>query len=176
MTQQHKPATKTHGFTLIETIIYVGLFGIMFTGIFVSIYPFFTGAERLSRNVTAEGETAFILAKIQYALTSTTTMIATPTLNSTDDTLTITNSSGEKLFTFTQGIATTGYCPPPRTVCGRLDYATSTNATSTLSAERVAIDDFTVVHHKEVGEPHYVEISFTANNIFVGTSTYFLPI
>lgn len=170
------PATKEYGFTLIETIIYVGLFGIMFTGIFVSIYPFFTGAERLTRNVAAEGETAFILAKIQYALTSTTTKILSPAEGDTDNKLIIADSSNNPLFTFTQGTSTTGYCPPPRTTCGRLDFATSTNATTTLSAERVAIDNFTVVHHKDVGEPHYLEISFTANNIFVGTSTYYLPI
>lgn len=163
------------GFTLIETIIYVGLFGIMFTGIFISIYPFFTGAERLSRNVAAEGETAFILAKIQYALTTTTTKILSPAENATSSTLIIADSSGTKLFTFTQGTATAGYCPPPRTICGRLDFATSTNATTTLSAERVAIDNFTVVYHKIVGEPRYLEISFTANNVRVGTSIYYLP-
>lgn len=168
--------TKQHGFTLIETIIYVGLFGIMFTGIFLSIYPFFTGAERLSRNVAAEGETAFILAKIQYALTTTTTKIQSPSENNTGNTLIIADSSGNKLFTFIQGTSTLGYCPPPRTVCGRLDFATSTNATTTLSAGRVAIDNFTVVHHKIAGEPRYLEISFRANNIFVGTSTYYLPL
>ncbi len=169
------PVTRRAAFTLIETILYVGLFGIMFTGIFVCIYPFFTGAERLSRNIVAESETAFILAKIQYALTSTTTKITTPSENTTSGTLLISDSSGNKLFTFTQGTSTLGYCPPPRTVCGRLDYATSTHATTTLSIERVAIDNFTVAHHKNVGEPRYLEISFTANNNRVGTSTYYLP-
>ncbi len=180
MTRQ-LPATKIRGFTLMETIIYVGLFGIMFTGIFMSIYPFFTGAERLSRNIATEGETAFILAKIQYALASgiidSSSSVTTPaeTGATTSDKLIIKNSSGVQVFKFEQGTSTL-FCPPPSITCGRLDYATS-SATTTLNAERVPIEHFTVTHHKPdpvTHAPRYLEVSFNANNVAVGPVTYYL--
>jgi type II secretory pathway pseudopilin PulG len=180
MTKQ-LPVTKTRGFTLVETIIYVGLFGIMFTGIFMSIYPFFTGAERLSRNIATEGETAFILAKIQYALASgivaSSSSVTSPaeTGATTSDTLIIKDASNVQIFKFEQG-TTTLFCPPPSITCGRLDFATS-SATTTLNAERVTIENFTVTHHKPdlaTGAPRYLEVSFNANGVPVGPVTYYL--
>jgi hypothetical protein len=164
-----------------ETIIYVGLFGIMCTGIFMSIYPFFTGAERLSRTIATEGETAFILAKIQYALTNgivdSSSRVTTPaeTGATTSDTLVIKDASNLQIFKFEQG-TTTLFCPPPSIICGRLDFATS-SATTTLNAERVPIENFSVTHHKpnpSTGAPRYLEVSFTANGVLVGPVTYYL--
>ena len=90
------------GFTLIETIIYIGLFGIMCTGIFVSMYPLFTSAQRLTSNILIDSETAFILAKIEYALyngiTSPSATISSPSLGSSGSMLTITN--GTQLYQF----------------------------------------------------------------------------
>ena len=58
------PATfKNAGFTLLETIIYIGLFGLIFSGILTSIYPILTGADRLTEDILINSEKEFIFAK-----------------------------------------------------------------------------------------------------------------
>lgn len=55
------------GFTLVETLIYIALFGIILTGVITSAYPLITGAEKLSQRVVEESEAAFIFSKIEWA-------------------------------------------------------------------------------------------------------------
>ena len=62
---------KETGFTLIETLIYIALFGIILTGVITAAYPLITGADRLSQRVTAESEAQFVLHKIGWALSVT---------------------------------------------------------------------------------------------------------
>ncbi len=167
---------KKNGFTLIETIIYVGLFGIMFTGIFVSIYPFFTGAERLSRNIATEGETAFILAKIRYALSDTITTplgdITTPGEGETSDTLTL-SYDGDERYTFVLDTSNT-FCTPPLT-CSLVTLTDHGADPLPLNASRVKIEDLSFTHHTPVDDaPRYLEVSFRANNIPVGPIRYYL--
>lgn len=63
---------KQGGFTLIETLIYIALFGMILTGVIVSSYPLFTNTERSMASVTDEGEAAFILRKFSWAMNSAT--------------------------------------------------------------------------------------------------------
>lgn len=167
---------KKSGFTLIETIIYVGLFGIMFTGIFVSIYPFFTGAERLSRNIASEGETAFILAKIRYALSDTITtplgVITTPAEGETSNILTL-SYAGDEQYTFALDTTNT-FCTPPLT-CSLVTLADHGADPLPLNASRVTVEDLTFTHHAPVADaPRYLEVSFRANDIPVGPIRYYL--
>ncbi len=162
----------THGFTLVETIIYIGLFGIMFTGIFVSIYPLFTGAEKLSRDVATETETAFILAKIRYALNntiiSTEGHVATPDQGNTGNTLRLT-FSGTDQYEFQNTD-----CHAPLT-CKQLSLKVGTDELLPLNTDRVDIRDFTVTHVAPSGEvPRYIDVSFTANGDTVGPVRYYL--
>ena len=69
---------KETGFTLIETLIYIALFGIILTGVITAAYPLITGADRLSQRVTAESEAAFVLHKIAWALSSEPISPASP--------------------------------------------------------------------------------------------------
>ena len=62
-----RPARK-RGFTLIETLLYIGLFGILLTSMVMIAYPLMTGADRLNQRVTEEGEAAFVLHKVSAAL------------------------------------------------------------------------------------------------------------
>lgn len=177
MTNQMCANHNNRGFTLLETIIYVGLLGIMFSGIFVSIYPFFTGAERLTRNIATEGETAFVLNKIRYALaqgmTISTDTITTPSEGATTDALIIKNGNGDEVFRFEQN-PQSDTCPAP-VVCPTLDFSIAGGEAFPLNAERVPIENFTVVHHAPVGDaPRYLDISFYANGTFTGVSTYYL--
>jgi type II secretory pathway pseudopilin PulG len=166
---------NNRGFTLLETIIYVGLLGIMFSGIFVSIYPFFTGAERLTRNIAAEGETAFILNKIRYALaegiTEPTDTVALPTAGNSSDTLVI--EDGDAVFTFEQNPDSA--CVPPATCHPTLDLTIGDGDPLPLNADRVPIENFSVRHYAPTGgAPRYLEITFDANGESVGPVVYYL--
>src|SRR3990167_6326959 len=82
------PRVHNKGFTLLETLIYIALLGMLLTGVLLTAYPLFTGAERITKNVTAEGEAAFILRKISWALSSAAS-VSTPSAGSSGATLTV---------------------------------------------------------------------------------------
>lgn len=174
MTPMEPPATKYRGFTLIETVIYIALFGILCSGFFLSIYPFFTSAERLSRNIATEGEVTFILTKIQYALNDTITSplgtIGTPREGETADSLTL-FYDGVSRYEF--GVDTTNaFCTPPLT-CMMLTQTNSMSTPLPLNSERVTITNFQVTHHApSQNSQRYLEISFSANDVPVGPIRY----
>ena len=157
------------GFTLFETIIYIGLFGLLFTGILTTVYPFISGSERLTRNIATEGEVAFILHKIDYALTesviepSATTRISPNAGILNADALAINPSNGgNPLFQF-------------RNIDGELLYQEAGGTEHALNATRVVITDFAVSHPTPAtGEPHMIEITFKANGQAVGPVRYTL--
>jgi type II secretory pathway pseudopilin PulG len=164
------------GFTLVETIIYIGLFGLMFTGIFTSVYPILTSTEALTKNIAIENEATFIARKLHYALaqgiTSSTTFIATPTEGTASSTLVI-SSDEDELSRFTVDTSNV-FCTPPR-VCSVLMYSKNGNTPLPLNNERVDITNFTVAHHPPVdGSPRRIEVSFTANGIPVRPIRYYL--
>jgi type II secretory pathway pseudopilin PulG len=172
-----QPVTKQSGFTLLETIIYIGLFGIMFSGIFVSIYPIITGAARLTQNILVEGETAFILSKIRFALANTITSeggeIATPTAGNTSDTLVL-EYDGDERYRIEMDDTNT-FCSAPL-ICKMLTMSIDGDDALPLNAQRVDIENFSVTHHAPLsdGTPRYLEISFTADDEPVGPVRYYL--
>src|SRR3989344_5005047 len=87
------------GFTLIETLIYIALFGVILTGVITAAYPLITGADRLSQRVTAESEAAFVLHKIAWTLSSASDVSVV------GDVLTVTRLPSGTV-TFQQGITT----------------------------------------------------------------------
>jgi type II secretory pathway pseudopilin PulG len=178
MTKAMRVHHKKSGFTLIETIIYIGLFSLIFTGIFVSIYPLMTGAERLSRNVAIEGETAFILAKIEYALsdsiTSSSGTITSPAAGATGSSLVIAVGGNER-YRF-EGQSSSSYCTTPL-ICRVLTLKTGggSNDAIPLNAQRVQVENFSVTHTGPTGgEPRYLDVSFTVNGEAVGPVRYYL--
>ncbi len=71
------------GFTLIETVIYIGLFTILMGTGFIAVYNLIEGSNRLNtRAVTAE-EGNFVLRKINWALTGISVSTADITSPST---------------------------------------------------------------------------------------------
>lgn len=155
------------GFTLIETIIYIALFSIIFTGLFVSTYPILTGAERLTSNIAADSETAFVLAKINYALNQTiiddTGEVTTPAEGEPPDDELVLSYDGDETFRF--GVDTSGtFCSTPL-VCEQLVMSKDGVAALPLTSARVRITDFSVTHVAPAGgAPRYLDISFTAND------------
>ncbi len=166
----------TKGFTLIEAILYIGLFGLIFTGILVSMYPLFTNTEKLTRRVVTENEITFITSKIRYALahgiTSSSIQVIEPSEGTQGDSLTIADGI-EEYFHF-EVDASNAYCTPPR-VCSVLTYRENGGDLLPLNTERVAISSFTVVHHTPQGNtPRLLEISFIANGTPVGPLKQYL--
>lgn len=171
------PLQKTSGFTLIETIIYIGLFALIFTGIFVSIYPIFTGAERLTKNVATEGETAFVLSKIDYTLSSTLIdsngTITSPAAGATGNTLVLSYNGTEK-FRFAGSTSST-YCVSPL-ICKVITLDTNHASDAVpLNTQRVQIENLSVTHVAPSGGAlRYIDVSFTANGKSVGPIRYYL--
>ncbi len=168
--------TPTSGFTLIETIIYIGLFSLIFTGIFMSIHPLFTGAARMTRNIAIEGESAFILAKIEYALSDTITsplgVVTTPSAGSTGNTL-ILEFDGDERFAFAIDNSN-AFCSSP-VICKMLTLSEDGAAAQPLNAGRVQIENFSVTHVAPTGGiPRYLDVSFTANDETIGPVRYYL--
>jgi hypothetical protein len=171
-----KHVINTRGFTLIETIIYIGLFSLIFSGIFVSIYPLFTGAQRLTQNIAIESESAFILSKIDYALSNTIIdpngIIVSPPEGETASELII-QYAGTQRFRFA-GNETNEFCSPPL-LCNTLTLAKEDGGALPLNAQRVSIDNFTVTHVAKSGSARrYIDVTFTANDEPIGPVRYYL--
>ena len=158
------------GFTLLEAIIYIALFSILFTGIFISIYPILTGAESMTENVAADSETAFILSKINYALnntiTSATGVVTTPNTHE----LVLSQGSSEK---YRFATATTG-CSPGPIVCRLLTMSKNGGAAVPLNGSRVRITTFNVAKTAPSGgAPGYLDVTIVANGATT-TARYYL--
>jgi prepilin-type N-terminal cleavage/methylation domain-containing protein len=60
---------KNSGFTLIETLIYLALFGILMAAVGVATYAIVEAAGRDQTRITSQEEATFLLAKLNWALT-----------------------------------------------------------------------------------------------------------
>jgi type II secretory pathway pseudopilin PulG len=159
--------SKNHGFTLIETIIYIGLFGLIFSGIFTSIYPILTGADRLTEDLLASSEKEFMIAKITYllnaSLTTSQAMITEPGLNSTSSVLIIKDSGVEKYRLETGDVN----CQIPL-ICTQkqLILTKDQSEKQPLNNDRITISNLSI-HRPPLqvgGLPNYIDISFKENN------------
>lgn len=67
------------GFTLIETVIYLALFGIIMGGVGVVAYAVIEGAGRGQSRIVMQEEAGFLLGKINWALSGASNATVTPT-------------------------------------------------------------------------------------------------
>jgi type II secretory pathway pseudopilin PulG len=79
------------GFTLIETLLYIALFGIIIVGIVASAYVFFESSDRNQTKSMLQSEGDFLIAKIDYALDGATA-VTIPAANANGTTLTLSNA------------------------------------------------------------------------------------
>ncbi len=144
---------RSSGFTLIEIVIYIALLGVILTGVIASTYPIFTGAEHSSLNITRDGEAAFTLRKISWALASGTN-VSVPIAGTSDDTLDVTIPSGHMVFT-------------------EEDDAITLNGNK-LTASRMVISNLIVTHTAPSGNtPRLITVAFDiagANSSFPAES------
>ncbi len=89
---KHRARTRT-GFTLIETLLYIALFGIVIVGIVASAYVFFETGDRNQTKAMLQAETDFLIGKIDNALDGAQT-IATPAPNTNASMLDLTKYDG----------------------------------------------------------------------------------
>lgn len=176
MTFNNSKKVATGGSTLLEAVIYIGLFSLIFTGIFASIHPLFTGAERLTRNVALESESAFIFAKIDHALRDSLTgpegVVETPGGGDTASELVL-QFDGDEEYRFAVDNSNT-FCTSPL-VCKMLTVSEGGASALPLNGSRVQIENFSVTHIAPTnGEPRYLDVSFTANGEAVGPVRYYL--
>ncbi len=142
---------NSKGFTLLETLIYVALAGIIIVGIVVTVYPIFTSTDKITANISREGETVFVLRKIYWMLNHSS-FVSVPT----SDELRITLDGGTNVR-FKQGI-------------GSIDMSTNGGVNWVpLTASRVTFNNFLVTHVPPANNlPRYVEITFDSNGTVFG--------
>ena len=61
----------SRAFTLIETIVYLALFGLLMTGVILTAYNLFEGAARSQTEAMVTDEGNFLIGKITWALSGT---------------------------------------------------------------------------------------------------------
>ena len=61
---------RNQGFTLIEIIIYIGLFSLLLGTAFIASYQLIDGSSKLSTKNTTQEEGNFVMKKFNWALTS----------------------------------------------------------------------------------------------------------
>src|SRR3989344_9080192 len=83
------------GFTLIETIIYIALLGVIMSGALVTSYQLIESSSSAETKTTIQGEINFVLRKIDWALTGLQT-ITTPVAGYSD-TLAVTKYDGTNI-------------------------------------------------------------------------------
>ncbi|MFM2374781.1 MAG: hypothetical protein RLZZ234_776 [Candidatus Parcubacteria bacterium] len=150
--------TSLTGFTLIETIIYVALFGILMVGVIAAVNPIFAGVERMGQKVMVENE---------ITLVSRTITSLIPQINPA---FAISPSAGAAS---TNSITFTTYSQGGPTITYNFKYeggaivSTVTGAApfpiiNPLTTTRVRFDN---MHVKRVaaqgGTPGYIEISYS---------------
>ena len=84
------------GFTLIETIIYIGLFAILIGGLFLGAFQLTTNTYSLEEDVVLEEEVNFVMKKIDWVLTNMETI--TNPLSGFDDELQIVNKDNKDVI------------------------------------------------------------------------------
>ncbi len=63
---------QERGFTILETVIYIGLFSILMTGVLVTVYELIEGGTQNREAVAIQSEGTFINRKISWALSGAT--------------------------------------------------------------------------------------------------------
>ena len=69
---EDKIHNENYGFTLIEVLIYLGLFGLLFSGLFISALSIIENIGRNDTQIMVQEEGEFLLAKISYAVNGAT--------------------------------------------------------------------------------------------------------
>ncbi len=147
---------KCKGFTLLETVIYIALLSVILTGLLVSVYPLFTGTERINAKVTAEGEAAFILRKVAWMLSDATAVTSPAFAGALSSTFRVVRYSGSPVIMRLN----------PTT--GELEISEDDGVSYLLlTASRVKVENFEVTRTAPSGQT-LISVEFDINGQHVG--------
>jgi type II secretory pathway pseudopilin PulG len=122
---------KQDGFTLIEILVYIGLFSLIMVGLLASALTIFQGFDRNQTKIIVQEEGDFLLSKINWALTGATSV----TITASPQQLSITRSSSPTSISFNsalqlnRGVSNVTLNNSNVTISG-LSYSESGHATS----------------------------------------------
>lgn len=141
---------RQSGFTLIETLIYFGLFAFVISGIVVTAYSTFELSARTQGRglLTAEGN--FLLGKLNWALTGASN-VTLPASGASGNTLSFTKAGTTLVFSFSGGNLTLKRGTNPA--------ATLNNGNSTVAVTSPATSVFS--HAGSGANPESVTAAFT---------------
>ncbi len=153
--------TDSKGFTLIETLLYIGLFAIVIGGGMVAVYQIIQSTDANNNLVIVQEEANFLLRKINWALTGATA-ITTPTalLKYSDATLQITKNATEYIFDLSSGNLTL-----KQGVAGTALSLNSANVIVSLTAGKHLFQR-TIVS----GHPDAITAAFTLTSALAGSN------
>ncbi len=147
---QNSKRKNNAGFTLMETMIYIALFGILMSGAVVGVYNLVLSNDRNILESRIQEEGVFINRKINWALTGATSV----SVNGGGDTLTINRPS-------------LGVQSPLKitTTSGLVYISRGAGVSVPISSERFKIHDMNFVYTASVnGRPSSIYISFFIND------------
>jgi type II secretory pathway pseudopilin PulG len=145
---------RNSGFTLIETILYLGLLSLLIGGILISSYGLIRSSDAIKRKILTEEEANFLLSKIAWVLTGASQVIAPAPGFSSGTTLALVNSH----------IAPNPLRFDLDTASGILQLERGTSGAVSLNSANAKIENLSF-HHiaPSFGKPRGVEVSFTMN-------------
>lgn len=147
-------SSKQSGFTIIEALIYIGLFAFIMSGAILSAYHIFEGSAQVQAMAERETELNFVLRKIDWALNGATTVSV---LNS-GNTLRVLRDGGELYDFDTDGVAIT---------------LENGGETYDLSSPRLTISDMNFVLDT-VSTPNILEFNMVVDGDFIGTTSRYI--
>ncbi len=152
---------KSHrGFTLMEVVIYIGLFGILMSGAVAATYQLLQGGAKNEANIAIQEEGTFLIRKFNWALTSTSAVTV-----SDGNTITITKLIGPDYDATNEN---------PLIITGQGGIVTmqrGTSAALTLNASAYPVDNFAARTDSSSGKTA-VDITFSIKGIPFVFKTY----
>jgi prepilin-type N-terminal cleavage/methylation domain-containing protein len=141
---------KNQGFTLMETVMYLALFGILMSGAIVGVYNLLEGKDRNVVSSLVQEEGVFINRKINWALTGSTTVNV---------------SGGGSILTITR--PDLGVQSPLifKGTANAMTLARGTGAAVQLNSEKFPINNVVFTYQASVnGRPPSISIGFLVQN------------
>ena len=140
------------GFTLIETIIYLGLFAIVIGGGMIAAYSIIQGTDANNNQVIVQEEGNFLLRKLDWALTGATAV----TVPNQDTTLNVTKGGATLIFDLSGGNLTLDRGS------GAAQLNTSSSAITLTPSSHLFTKTVTA------GEPDAITANFTISSVSAG--------
>lgn len=152
---------KQAGFSMIETVVYLGLFGIIIGGVMVSIYSLFEGTMRNQTKAMVQEEGTYILGKIDWALTGANSVSVSPT--------------GLQLYINRNGINPLDNPLTFDASGGRMTLSRGTSTPITLNNSNIQVMSTVFSHAVESGDgivPENIKVSFTLSALTPNGQSY----